>query len=109
MKWVRAHTRAHALPGHLHQPEVADDAMSWSWPGRRLRFGAEPLLDLAAGAHGIRMSMRSLMISPPMSRRRSCRQISSTASQFVLVGVGLAVPGAAAAAELTSIATRASV
>ena len=55
------------------------------------------------------MSMKSITISPPMSRRRSCRAISSAASRLVLRAVASMSPPRVARAELMSIETSASV
>ena len=49
------------------------------------------------------MSMKSITINPPMSRRRSCRAISSAASRLVLS------PPRVLRAELMSMDTSASV
>jgi hypothetical protein len=55
------------------------------------------------------MSMKSMTIRPPMSRMRSCREISSAASRLVLVAVVSMSPPRVARAELMSIETSASV
>jgi len=53
--------------------------------------------------------MKSMTMSPPRSRRRSCRAISSAASQLVLNAVVSMSPALVARAELTSTETSASV
>jgi len=58
---------------------------------------------------GDSMSMKSMTISPPMSRMRSCRAISSAASRLVLVAVVSMSEPRVARAELMSIDTSASV
>jgi hypothetical protein len=55
------------------------------------------------------MSMKSITISPPMSRRRSWRAISSAASRLVLRAVASMSPPRVERAELMSMETSASV
>ncbi len=55
------------------------------------------------------MSMKSITIKPPMSRRRSWRAISSAASRLVCSAVSSMSPPLVARAELMSMDTRASV
>ena len=55
------------------------------------------------------ISMKSITIKPPMSRRRSCRAISSAASRLVHRAVSSISPPLVARAELMSIETSASV
>ena len=55
------------------------------------------------------MSMKSMTISPPMSRRRSWRQISSAASRLVLSAVSSMSAPRVAREELISTETSASV
>ena len=55
------------------------------------------------------MSMKSMTISPPMSRSRSCRATSSTASMLVVMAVSSMSAPLVARAELMSMETSASV
>ena len=55
------------------------------------------------------ISMKSITTSPPMSRRRSCRAISSAASKFVLSAVSSMSAPRVAREELMSIEISASV
>ncbi|MCY1371792.1 hypothetical protein D9M69_589550 [compost metagenome] len=55
------------------------------------------------------MSMKSITIRPPRSRRRAWRATSSAASRLVRVAVSSMSPPLMARAEFTSTATSASV
>ena len=55
------------------------------------------------------MSIKSITTSPPMSRRRNCRAISSAASRLVFRAVSSISPPRVARAELISMEIRASV
>ena len=57
----------------------------------------------------ISMSMKSMMMIPPMSRRRSWRAISSAASTFVLVTVSSKFAFPTCLPVLTSMTVMASV
>ena len=81
----------HVLAGHLDQPERRDlDHVRLRTVA--LELGAKRLLHLSARFFGFAMSMKSMTMIPPMSRRRSWRTTSLTASRlfFVIVSSSLA-------------------
>jgi hypothetical protein len=99
--------RAQALTGQFHQAEAADLAHLDAGTVETQRI-AQAIFDFALVAL-VSMSMKSMTIRPPRSRRRSWRASSSAASRLVLKRVSSISAPLVERPELTSTATSASV